>query len=181
MLYSTFISHHSFSFIVTLRFFKSALFARWLTYAHEEKAFRKMYSLTGKQNRLKILLRCFLKIRTRFPDKKVVEWKKHEKDCFPIVRVTADLHQMSKRFFAVVRKSLYFRVKKCNAEYLKNIKKESKYGISFRLFKIHFKYETNKRLTEEQRILSQSFCTRGEKTTYLSHLNASPNTFNKSA
>lgn len=139
-----------------------------------------MYSLTGKQNRLKILLRCFLKIKTRFPEKKVVEWKKYEKDCFPIVRVTADLHQMSKRFFAIVRKSLYFRLKKCNAEYLKNIKKESKHGISFRLFKIDFKYETNKRLTEEQRTLSESFCTRGKKDVYLSHMNVSTINFNKS-
>jgi hypothetical protein len=142
--------------------------------------FRKTYSLSGKQNRLKILFRCFLKIKTRHPDKKVIEWRKYEKDCFPIVRVTADLHQMSKRFFAIVRKSLYFRVKKCNAEYLTKIKKESKYGVSFRLFKIDFKYETNKRLTEEQRILSESFCTRGKKTVHLSHLNALPDTFNKS-
>ena len=137
-----------------------------------------MYSLTGKQNRLKILLRCFLKIKTRFPDQRVMEWTKYEKDCFPIVRVTANLHQMSKRFFAIVRKSLYFRIRKCNAEYLKNIKKESKYGISFRLFKIDFKNETNKRLTEEQRILSESFCTRGKRTMYRRHINASPNNFN---
>ena len=142
--------------------FLSALFARWVTYAQEEKIFRKMYFLTGKQNRLKILLRCFLRIKTRLSDKRMIDWMKYEKDCFSIVRVTADLHQMSKRFFAIVRKSLCFRIKKCNAEYLKNIKIESKHGISFRLFKINFKYEINKRLTEEQRILSESFCTRGE-------------------
>ena len=120
-----------------------------------------MHFLTGKQNRLKILLRCFLQIKRRFPDRNVVQWITYEKESFPIVRVTADLHQMSKRFFAIVRKSLYFRIKKCNTEYLKKIKKDSKYGISFRVFKTDFKYEINKRLTEEQRILSESFCTRG--------------------
>lgn len=120
-----------------------------------------MYFLTGKQIRLKILLRCFLQIKKRFPYRNIIEWVKYEKESFPIVRVTADLHQISKRFFAIVRKSLYFRIKKCNSEYLKKIKKESKYGISFRLFKTDFKHEINKRLTEEQRILSESFCTRG--------------------
>ena len=123
-----------------------------------------MYLSAGKQWRLRTLLKCFLIMKTKLP---MVEIKKYflnnnkKLSCFPLVRINCDITQISKRFLAKKRKSLVFLLKKLNKKFIRLIKEEAKKNLSFLRFNSDFKYEVSKRLTVEQRILSESFDSRG--------------------
>ena len=123
-----------------------------------------MNLLALKQWRLKTLLKCFLVMKTRLPSVEIKEYLSNNNEKlsnFPLVRVNCDLLQMSKRFLAKKRKTLVYVLKKINKKFIKLIKKEARKVLSFLRFNFDFKYEVSKRLTVEQRILSESFDSRG--------------------
>ena len=123
-----------------------------------------MYLLAGKQWRSKTLLKCFLVMKTKLPMNEIKEYLLNNNKkllSFSLVRINCDLTQLSKRFLAKKRKSLVFNLKKLNKKFIKLIKEEARKASSFLRFNSDFKYEVSKRLTVEQRILSESFDSRG--------------------
>ena len=124
---------------------------------------KKMELFAAKQIRLKTLLRCFLAIRTSLPAAELYQFiSDHSREYFPVIRVACNLDQISKRFIAVKRRSEAHIIHKYNKKYVKLMKKSAKNSISFRLFKSNLKIQIAKRLTVEQRIISESFDVRGK-------------------
>ena len=141
-----------------------ALFLRWTVFVQDQKVFAQMSSLLAKQYRLKLLQKCFLSIKTNLPANEIKESvRTHHRDCFPLVRVCADISQVSKRYFAVNRRGLVYCITKYNRKFLSEIRREARSAMSFRLFKSVLRMRTAKRLTVEQRVISESFYARGTK------------------
>ena len=137
---------------------------RWIAFVQERKIYQKMELLAIKQRKLKTLLACFLAIKTRLPHVEIKENLLNENGKifnFVLVRINCDLEQISKRFLAIKRKSISFVIGKYNRKYIKLIKIEARKELSFLLFNSNLKYEILKRLTVEQRIISESFDSRG--------------------
>ena len=121
-----------------------------------------MSALVAKQYRLKLLQKCFLSIKTNLPANEIKESvRTHHRDCFPLVRVCADISQVSKRYFAINRRGLVYCITKYNRKFLSEIRREARSAMSFRLFKSVLRTRTAKRLTVEQRVISESFYARG--------------------
>jgi hypothetical protein len=139
-----------------------ALFLRWVMYAQEEKLYRMMTKCNRKLYRLRVLQRCFLAIKTSLPAREIYQLANdHVREFFPIVRVTCDLEQIAKRFVAVAKRSVLHTVQKYNRKFVGLVIKDAKHETNYKNFKVNFKIELAKRLTVEQRILSESFDVRG--------------------
>ena len=139
-----------------------ALFLRWVMFTQQEKLYRKMAKCNTKLHRLRVLQRCFLAIKTSLPAKEIHQLANdHIREFFPIVRVTCDLEQLAKRFVAVAKRSVLHSIQKYNRKFTGLVRKDAKRETNYKNFKVNFKVELAKRLTVEQRILSESFDVRG--------------------
>lgn len=117
-----------------------------------------------KYSNFRILQKCFIAIKTTLPCEEIYNFiENNKRDYFPLVRVLCDIEQISKRFIAIKKRSLVYIIEKFNRKYITLMKKEAKKNISFRLFKYNLNFEITKRLTVEQRIISESFESRGEE------------------
>ena len=139
-----------------------ALFLRWVMFTQEEKLYRMMSNRNHKLHMLRLMQRCFLAIKTSLPAREIYQLaKEHEREFFPIVRVTCDLEQIAKRFVAIRKRSVLHFIQKYNRKFVGLVRKEAKHETNYKKFKVEFKMQLAKRLTVEQRILSESFDMRG--------------------
>jgi hypothetical protein len=145
----------------------SALFLRWVSFTQESKMFHEADLLVLRQRRLRTLGRFFSLLRTSLPNTEAAaaaesaESKDKEMDCFPMQRVSADLDQVSKRFFAIRRRGLVFCMRRENRAHLARCKQRAKAAPTFKSFKAALRLEVTNRLGVEQRVVSQSFQSRG--------------------
>ena len=139
-----------------------ALFLRWIMYTQEEKLYRMIYKCNAKLHRLRVMQRCFLAIKTSLPASEIYQLAyDHMREFFPIVRVMCDLDQIVKRFLAVHKRSVLHVVQHYNRKFLGLVRKDATREMNYKKFKVEFKVQLAKRLTVEQRILSESFDVRG--------------------
>ena len=139
-----------------------ALFLRWIMYTQEEKLYRMIYKCNAKLHRLRVMQRCFLAIKTSLPAPEIYQLAEdHMREFFPIVRVICDLDQIVKRFLAVHKRSVLHVVQNYNRKFLGLVRKDATREMNYKKFKVEFKVQLAKRLTVEQRILSESFDVRG--------------------
>jgi hypothetical protein len=126
--------------------------------------------LVLRQRRLRTLGRFFSLLRTSLPTTEAAvaaesaQSKEKEKDCFPMQRVSADLDQVSKRFFAIRRRGLVFCMRRENRAHIARCKQRAKTAPTFKSFKAALRLEVTNRLGVEQRVVSQSFQSRGRCT-----------------
>jgi hypothetical protein len=148
----------------------SALFLRWVSFTQESKMFHEADLLVLRQRRLRTLGRFFSLLRTSLPTTEAAvaaespQSKEKEKDCFPMQRVSADLDQVSKRFFAIRRRGLVFCMRRENRAHIARCKQRAKAAPTFKSFKAALRLEVTNRLGVEQRVVSQSFQSRGRCT-----------------
>jgi hypothetical protein len=104
---------------------------------------------------------CLIGIKTSLPATEIYQYiADNIRASFPLVRINADLQQVSKRFIAIKRRSVAFVVAKYNRKFLLKMKQDAKKYVSFRMFKQNLVTQIAKRLTVEQRIISESFDSR---------------------
>jgi hypothetical protein len=140
-------------------------------YVQDRKILSMMEALVAKSYRLKILQRCFIGIKTSLPATEIYQYiADNIRASFPLVRINADLQQVSKRFIAIKRRSVAFVVAKYNRKFLLKMKQDAKKYVSFRMFKQNLVTQIAKRLTVEQRIISESFDSRYVYLLYLCHI-----------
>jgi hypothetical protein len=144
------------------------LFLRWVSFTQDSKMFHEADLLVLRQHRLRTLGRFFSLLRTSLPAaeasaavESAAQIMYKEKDCFPMRRVSADLDQISKRFFAIMRRSLVFCIRRENRAHISRCKQRAKAAPTFKSFKAALRLEVTKRLGVEQRVVSQSFQNRG--------------------
>lgn len=146
--------------------------------------FREADLLVLRQHRLRTLKKFFSLLRTSLPaaeittavestqvedqdeskDKDKDKEKDKDKDCFPMRRVSADLDHISKRFFAIRRRGLVFCMRRENRAHISRCKQRAKTAPTFKSFKAALRLQITKRLGVEQRVVSQSFQSRGRWT-----------------
>lgn len=144
-------------------------------YVQDRKILSMMEALVVKRYRLKVLQRCFIGIKTSLPGTEIYHYiADNIRAFFPLVRMNADLQQVSKRFIAIKRRSVAFVIAKYNRKFLLKMKQDAKKYVSFRMFKQNLVTQIAKRLTVEQRIISESFDSRYAYFLYLCHIGLSP-------
>ena len=121
---------------------QEALFLRWVTFTQEEKLYRLMSQRNHKLHKLRLMQRCFLAIKTSLPAREIYQLAKdHEREFFPLVRVTCDLEQIAKRFVAIRKRSVFHVITKYNRKFVGLVQKEAKQETNYKKFKVEFKMQ----------------------------------------
>ena len=140
-----------------------ALFLRWVAFTQESKVLKEVDILVLRQRHLRTLRRFFCLLQTSLPAAEASAAADGTQDCFPIQRICADLDQISKRFFAVRRRGLVFCMRRENRAHVMRCKKRAWRALTFKSFKADLGEKVTKRLGVEQRVVSQSFQSRGRR------------------
>lgn len=138
----------------------SAIYHRWVMLVQEEKIFREMEEIAKKRHNWAILHKIFTSLKTCMSTKETVTLRKMERP-FILDRFSCDLENISKYFIAHRRRDLALTIGKYNRKFNFYQMKDGKSALNFKNFLKDFKEESQLRATTEQRILSESFETRG--------------------
>lgn len=137
------------------------VFNRWKSYTQEVIIFQLFENKVADLFRLRLLQKCFVAIKTGLHISECLYIINTDVIAFPFVRIMADIEQITKRFLAERRRSLSRTVRKYNRKYLNFVMKDGKEALSFKSFSEAFITQANARISTEQRMLSDSFETRG--------------------
>jgi len=137
-----------------------AIFLRWKEWTQDMKVFNLITQKVKVFHRLRVLEKCFWCIRTNISLKVSYDVRK-KIHCYAYVRALADLEQISKRFFALRRRSLSVIVTKYQTKCQVLLKKVAKKSLTFRKFVNVISADVATRLMTEQKLLLSAFEKRG--------------------
>jgi hypothetical protein len=137
-----------------------AVFYRWVMFVQEEKMFAKLESLVEKKRIFKLKYNIFWAIKSFMT---MEELKKiQETDIsFPLTRINCDLDHITKRFIAYRRRDLSRSIQNYNSRFNHFQMQDGRSTMSFKKFLKKWRSEIQLRMVEEQKILAESFHSRG--------------------
>jgi hypothetical protein len=115
----------------------------------------------GAFHKTRILEKCFWCLKTRIAIKDSYEARCRLKHSFPYVRALANMEQISKRFFALRKKSLFYNIRKMQLRYHFLLKAKVDVFPTFKNFIKSFHPEVHERSMTEQNLLLNAFNKRG--------------------
>ena len=137
-----------------------AIFLRWKEYTQDSSAVKLMTTKVKSLHRIRVLEKCFWSIRTNISLKRSYLMRK-DYHCFAYTRALADMEQLSKRFFAIRRRSLTYTVRNYQHKVQRLLRKVARNDISFKRFVREVKDDVGNRLLTEQKLLLNAFESRG--------------------
>ena len=137
-----------------------SIFCRWLQEAMEEKNFRLMEKRAADLFKWRLLHKCFYCMRTAMSPEDTYDLR-HKDKPYMLVRIEADLGQISKRFVAPRRRSLPYCITLLNKKTVTYQKREARRTPSMKSFIDSYRQQVGRQLVREQRILLDSFEARG--------------------
>lgn len=140
-----------------------SLFMRWKSYTQERLLFAMLKAKAKKLFQLRLVQKCLWALKTGLSVGENMHLIANEPKKFPILRVEADLDQLTKRFISQRRAGVAHVITKYNRKFSEKMKNAGRKALSFKLFLTQFEEETTARINNEQRILSESFEQRGQQ------------------
>lgn len=138
----------------------SALFLRWQMCVQEKGLFRILKVKAAQLFRLKLMSKVFFALRYHMRHEDTQCLRQFNVG-FPIIRLQTDMDQVCKRFCALRRFGLQHIVGSYNRKFIACQAVDAKNALSFKRFLAKLKSDVASRLTIEQRVLSESFDSRG--------------------
>ncbi len=145
------------------------IFKRWKMYTQESILFRLMHERVHKLYLFKLLLKSFVVLKnssinsSNYLEYMEENYPEDTSTCFTIIRLKADLAQLSKRFIPLRRKQLPVRIKKNNQKISHQMKIMGKHSLTYKKFLTDFQLIVMQRINTEQRLLFEAFEARGKQ------------------